>query len=394
MAAPVKRVHPRCRIACLALLGTLGLGAQTALGIGAPSPVNAGVPIAPAWTNAPSATFTWTAVAPDPGCPFLRYEGGLSGYSSFGAVVGANLPLSQGEQTFRVRAVQGPDPVNPFNPACPAPFETPGPDATLAVRVDQTPPSKNSATAPADGAVVDTTRPTFRWVPALDGGAPPSGIARYEIVISGGRVIATATGGTDATPGPNNALPVGVNVTWWVRSVDRAGNVSPLSTPPRVIRVEPTPPGGPPIIPGPGSSTSPSGQPSAGGGSSAANAGAAGPLSRARLPTRNAGRLRPRAGLVVPTTRPVLRWIAGPRRTTIYNVQVFRVMNPFVKRANAIQLDKVRSLFPRSRQVRVGRLSAGQCYVWRVWPYVATRFTSKPLGLSHFCVAAKPRPRR
>ena len=44
-------------------------------------------------------------------------------------------------------------------------------------------------------------------------------------------------------------------------------------------------------------------------------------------------------------------------------------------------------------------LLAGTCYVWRVWPYTGTAFTSRPVGVSNFCVASAkvsqaPRRRR
>ena len=39
-------------------------------------------------------------------------------------------------------------------------------------------------------------------------------------------------------------------------------------------------------------------------------------------------------------------------------------------------------------KVRLAGLRPGRCYVWRVWPYIGRRFTSRPLGVSNFCVTA------
>ena len=52
---------------------------------------------------------------------------------------------------------------------------------------------------------------------------------------------------------------------------------------------------------------------------------------------------------------------------------------------------KVFSTFPRTLQYRVPsrRTRPATCYVWRVWPYMGTRFTKKPLGISNFCIANK-----
>lgn len=99
------------------------------------------------------------------------------------------------------------------------------------------------------------------------------------------------------------------------------------------------------------------------------------------LVTVNAGVLRPAAGAVVRTRRPVLRWKAR-RGASLYNVQVFRV------RGTATPL-KVLSVFPRRNSVRVParRLSPGKQYIWRVWPYMGKRYVQKPLGISYFRLA-------
>ena len=63
-----------------------------------------------------------------------------------------------------------------------------------------------------------------------------------------------------------------------------------------------------------------------------------------------------------------------------------------IKRTNGkAQVAKVFSTFPRALQYRVPsrRTRPATCYVWRVWPYLGTRFTKKPLGISNFCIASK-----
>jgi hypothetical protein len=106
------------------------------------------------------------------------------------------------------------------------------------------------------------------------------------------------------------------------------------------------------------------------------------------LPTTNHRRLKPRRGITVATRRPVLRWTPGPRGTTLYNVQLFRVTKRTTGKA---RVTKVFTTFPRALQYRVpaARTRPATCYVWRVWPYLGTRFTKRPLGISNFCIANK-----
>jgi hypothetical protein len=95
--------------------------------------------------------------------------------------------------------------------------------------------------------------------------------------------------------------------------------------------------------------------------------------------TRNPGLLRPPAGSVVTTRRPVLRWraVAGAE---LYNVQVYRLRGE--------QATKVVSDFPQAGRYRVpaGRLAVGERYVWRVWPLVDGAYPAEPHGLSWFDV--------
>jgi hypothetical protein len=83
----------------------------------------------------------------------------------------------------------------------------------------------------------------------------------------------------------------------------------------------------------------------------------------------------------------MFRWQRGPRGTTLYNLQIFRVTKRDSGRAPTIV--KVHSAFPRGTSYKLrAKVAAGQCYVWRVWPYAGTAFTPKPLGISNFCVAS------
>lgn len=101
--------------------------------------------------------------------------------------------------------------------------------------------------------------------------------------------------------------------------------------------------------------------------------------------TLNVAALRPRVGLKVPTRTPLLRWTKR-RGATLYNVQIY-----WLRGRSAT---KVASLFPRGGNVRVpkGRVAYGKTYIWRVWPYMGGRYTSRPLGLSYFSVKKAPTP--
>ena len=96
--------------------------------------------------------------------------------------------------------------------------------------------------------------------------------------------------------------------------------------------------------------------------------------------TRNARRLRPAAGAIISTRRPLLRWRAHPG-AGLYNVQVFRLRG-------RTSLTKVVSTLPRLNRLRVpaGRIAWGNRYVWQVWPYLGRGYPSRPLALSYFSV--------
>ncbi len=112
------------------------------------------------------------------------------------------------------------------------------------------------------------------------------------------------------------------------------------------------------------------------------------PPTVVRLPAANTKKLRPARAATLRILRPVLRWQEGPRGTSLYNLQLFRVRTvKTTSAATAVSLRKVNSVFPRSTRFRTGTLQRGACYVWRVWPYRAGSFTKKPLGVSHFCIS-------
>lgn len=105
---------------------------------------------------------------------------------------------------------------------------------------------------------------------------------------------------------------------------------------------------------------------------------AAAALARSRLvQTVNARMLRPRAGVVVTSRRPVLRW-RGRAGARLYNVQLFRLRGD-----TAV---KVLSAFPRRSRLRVPpkKIVFGARYLWRVWPYLSGGYPKRPLGLSYF----------
>ena len=76
----------------------------------------------------------------------------------------------------------------------------------------------------------------------------------------------------------------------------------------------------------------------------------------------NAPDLRPAAGDMIWTRRPLLRWKARPG-ARLYNVQVFRLLGD-------ASIKKVVSAFPRVNRFRVParRIAWGNRYIWRVWP--------------------------
>ena len=226
-------------------------------------------------------------------------------------------------------------------------------EASRTFKVDTTPPvAPTILTRPTFPAI--TAAATFTW------GAEPGAYSRWTILDGAGNLV---YGPIDSPVTTAQLPPLAEGpYTFQVLQVDAAGNVSPVTSEGFTVLA--------PLAPAPAPSSNRT-------------------ALLAALPKQNALRLTPKAGTILPTLRPVLRWKRGPRGTKLYNLQIFKVTQ---KKAGAKpKVTKVLSQFPRGLQYRPPRkhLKAGTCYVWRVWPYTGTAFTSRPVGVSNFCVAGK-----
>ncbi len=255
--------------------------------------------------------------------------------------------------------------------------------------LDAAKPNAAPMRSPSPGAVV-ATEPIFVWGPAP--GGETSGFNRYEVLVRIAGTYRTVSrvahsGGAtqySATRDPrvwSQPLPKDTDLRWYVRTYDNAGNSGGSESQSRAFRISSTAPGPPTTLIGP-----------------PARPPVIAPTRRRppALPRQNAKRLRPRAGKLLLTRRPVLRWTSGPRGTRLYNLQVFRVTGIRTAGKAAPRAKKVYSVFPKARRYRVPKVGilAGTCYVWRVWPFVANRFTARPLGVSNFCIASAKRLRQ
>lgn len=226
-------------------------------------------------------------------------------------------------------------------------------EATRSFTIDTTPPAAPTIlTRPTFPAIA--AAPTFTW------DSEPGAYSRWTILDAAGNLV---VGPIDSPVDTAQLPPLAEGpYTFQVLQIDAAGNVSPVTAEGFTVLA--------PLAPAP-----------------APTSGRTALL--AALPKQNALRLRPKAGTILPTLRPVLRWKRGPRGTKLYNLQIFKVTQ---KKAGAKpKVTKVLSQFPRGLQYRPPKkhLEAGTCYVWRVWPYTGTAFTSRPVGVSNFCVAGK-----
>jgi hypothetical protein len=225
-------------------------------------------------------------------------------------------------------------------------------EATRTFQVDTTPPEPPTILSrPTFPAI---TAPVFTW------SAEPGAYSRWVVIGSSGGAIV----GPVDTPVTSAELPQLADgaYSFQVQQVDAAGNVSAATGEPFTVLA--------PLAPAP------------------APGGSSGTIAALALPTQNAARLQPKAGKVVPTLAPVLKWTKGPRGTKLYNLQIFRVTA--VKKGAAPKVTKIFSAFPKGLQARAPKtkLKAGTCYVWRVWPYTGQAFTPKPVGVSNFCTAS------
>ncbi len=284
-----------------------------------------------AQTNDTTPSFAWTGNQPSfewavipAGTSTLLQQG--SGMST--QVTLGTLP--QGDYTFRVVQVSA--------------AAVKSEEATYPFTLDTTPPAPPVIdTRPISGSK-DIT-PAFSWR------GEAHATYTWRVIGAGGGVVrGDSTQDTSLTLAPLTPGPY----TFQISQTDRAGNTSSVTAEPFSII-----------------------------GPSGLQAG-----TKLSLPTTNHRRLKPAKGVTVPTRRPVLRWNAGPRGTTLYNVQLFRVMR---LSSSKTRVAKVFSTFPRTLQYRVPskRTRPATCYVWRVWPYLGTRFTKQPLGISNFCIANK-----
>lgn len=294
-----------------------------------------GGPAGPTRVNTP--TFTWTGDQPAFSWDVTQAGAATTTQSGKGAARQVTLKaLADGDYTFRVSQVTA--------------LNAEGPEVTQAFTVDTVRPAAPVITArPAAPTSVPAG---FAWT--TEAGA----YSRWQVVGAGGAVV----------KGPSDSVAAAVNVgalasgayTFRVAQVDPAGNVSDTTSEAFTVQL-------------------PAGTPA--GGAPAAKR----PVIA--LPKQNAGRLRPRAGRIIATLRPMFRWTKGPRGTTLYNLQIFQVTKREAGKAPTIV--KVHTAFPRGTTYKLPRkVRAGQCYVWRVWPYAGSSFTPKPLGISNFCVAS------
>lgn len=284
-----------------------------------------------AQTNDTTPSFNWTGNQPSfewavipAGTSTLLQQG--SGTSSQ-ATLGT---LAPGDYTFRVVQVSA--------------AGVDSEEATYPFTLDTTPPAPPVIdTRPINGSK-DIT-PSFSWR-----GEAHATFTWRVIGAGGGVVRGDSTSDTSLTLAPLTPGPY----TFQITQTDRAGNTSSAAVDPFSII-----------------------------GPSGLQAG-----TKLSLPTTNHRRLKPKKGATLPTRRPVLRWNSGPRGTTLYNVQLFRVIR---LTSGKTRVAKVFSTFPRTLQYRIPsrRTRPATCYVWRVWPYLGTRFTKKPLGISNFCIANK-----
>ncbi len=227
-------------------------------------------------------------------------------------------------------------------------------EATRTFQIDTTPPVPPAILSrPTFPAV---TAPVFTW------STEPGAYSRWVVIGPSGTAVVGPVN-TPATSAELPSLPDGA-YSFQVQQIDPAGNVSGATGEPFTVLA--------PLVPAP------------------APSGSTGTIAALALPTQNASRLSPKAGRVLPTLVPVLKWKRGPRGTKLYNLQIFRVSR--VKRATGVspKVTKIYSAFPKGRQARAPKkkLKAGTCYVWRVWPYTGRAFTPKPVGISNFCTAS------
>lgn len=294
-------------------------------------PTFTGGPAGP--TNVPGPTFTWTG-----GGPTYSWEVSAGGTETI--LVSGNGPQTQavvpplpdGDYTLAVSQVTA--------------VGTRGAEATREFQVDTAAPPAPVVTARPTFPTVSPT-PSFSWT--TEDGA----YSRWRVIGAGGGTLQSSDTPLASTAvGPFSSGAFNFRVT----QVDAAGNESAAALEPFSI-----------VLAGATVKSRPT----------------------AALPRRNAGRMKPKAGALVLTRRPLLRWRGGPKSAQIFNLQVFKVLK---RRGPSVtpSVRKIFSAFPDARAFRMpaSKMTPGTCYVWRVWPFVNDRSTRAPLGVSNFCIAS------
>lgn len=319
-------------------------------------------------------------------------NGDLAGNLGPGATSFTTAPLSTGEYSWQIFAA-----------------DVAGNTSASEIRsfaVDTTAPGPPTITQQPVAVSPPGTTHVFAWT----GDGDPTfglGVFNWQVRDSAGQIDASGT--LPATGGSGQVAVDGLaandSYVFEIQQVDQAGNpgqvglsgVFTIELPPPDLptgpgdtpRPRPTPgsasgsgsgPSAPPtIVPVPGVPSVPS--PSGSGGQPAPATGDDGP-QRVAPATLNAKRLRPKAGVLITSRRPRLRW---PKvgEATVYNVQIFRM--------DGTRFAKVYSGFPKRNRLRVpeGKLERGERYAWRVWPFRGRKALKKPVGASYFDVRTK-----
>jgi hypothetical protein len=171
------------------------------------------------FTSGSGIVLTWGAVA-DPNLDHYNVivDGNLVGPTT---ALSASVSVGEGLHTWRIDAV---DKLNRVASS-----------TTRHFRVDTTPPTAPTLSAPADGAFTNDTSPTLTWNASSDGSG--SGVDHYVVSVSG------TNPGTFTTTSTSLTLPTEPQgfYNWMVSAVDNAGLKSqPSAT--RTFTIDTTPP--------------------------------------------------------------------------------------------------------------------------------------------------------
>lgn len=304
----------------------------------APGPAIAGAP--DRLINDSTPDFTWGAD------PTALYAWSLAGEKGPGpSAVGLGLdrvtiesPLADGAYAFSVRSVLT------------------GTSSTVIFRLDATAPKPPHILAAAATAGLALR---FR-------AAEPGGTFSFQVLDAKGEVVAGPEPLT-GTAQIGGLRPGAYEVQ--VRHTDAAGNASRWS---RSVKVD---------IP------AAKGEPTSATGGDPANATTTPKGASFKDQLHHTRKLTPRAGAVMRTRTPLLRWRGLPRGATGANLQVFRL----VEREGEWRWTRVYNddVTQTRRRVPKGRLTNG-IYAWRVWPRLGSAgFSAKSLAVSYFVVKAR-----